>query len=79
MKPSRDDHAPPDQNCYTLPDGSCVGENCMHDPVEDEVSSNWKICPDCDGFGSMWEGETVDGERITVLCEMCQGDGGWHD
>lgn len=23
--------APPDQNCVTLPNGDCVGENCMHD------------------------------------------------
>lgn len=22
---------PPDKNCYTLPDGSCVGKGCMHD------------------------------------------------
>jgi hypothetical protein len=22
----------PDANCYTLPDGSCVGVECMHDP-----------------------------------------------
>lgn len=22
-----------DANCYTLPDGSCVGVNCMHDSI----------------------------------------------
>jgi hypothetical protein len=23
----------PDANCVSLDDGSCVGENCMHDPL----------------------------------------------
>ena len=26
----------PDKNCITLPDGSCVGSNCMHDPQPGE-------------------------------------------
>lgn len=24
----------PDKNCITLPDGSCVGKDCMHDVEE---------------------------------------------
>lgn len=29
---------PPDKNCFTLPDGSCKGNNCMHDEKPESLS-----------------------------------------
>lgn len=32
--------APPDENCFTMPDGECVGElQCMHSPQEVRVGT----------------------------------------
>lgn len=30
---SSPEQASPDKNCYTLPNGDCIGKNCMHDPL----------------------------------------------
>src|ERR1700722_4968924 len=38
----------PDVNCYTLPDGSCEGSNCMHDTPPATAEA---VCPTCKGSG----------------------------
>lgn len=41
----------PDQNCWSLPDGSCVGTNCMHDPIPvcETEAEQWHptVCAAC--------------------------------
>jgi DnaJ-class molecular chaperone len=39
----------------------------------------WVVCPDCEGTGQIWDGRTPDGDHIVVVCDMCQGEGGWSD
>lgn len=30
-----------DNNCVTLPDGSCIGTGCMHDQEEPKIDNPW--------------------------------------
>ena len=40
----------PDKNCYTLPDGSCVGINCMHDKVPPICKYPDNLCNTSTGY-----------------------------
>ena len=41
----------PDRNCFTLPDGSCIGRNCMHDVKPTTAAKIGRVrpveCPYC--------------------------------
>ena len=68
----------PDRNCFTLPDGSCIGRNCMHD-VKPTAAAEWaKKCYRkyhplgmCSACADAFARQQVEIERSRWISDQC--------
>lgn len=68
----------PDKNCITLPNGDCVGRNCMHDaPAPTAAPRADCVARALEEVAEAWERAGPFGKRLRErAAELQKGDGG---